>query len=551
MTSELVKRHLVTFVRVLCVLTNRQLTIVCLDLNFFDRQQGGGNLAFVELSDGTTQTSLQVVVTKEACGDQFEEVTKLLGTGASVAFIGEIVASPAKGQKIDLQATSAQVLGAAEDYPLAKKKHSLAFLREILHLRPRTHVFGAMARVRNALAFATHEFFHRRGFIYCNTPLLTGADCEGAGEMFQVTTLLQSAKDQVADIKKLPDGKADYASDFFKKPTYLAVSGQLNVESYACSLSNVYTFGPTFRAERSKTTRHLAEFWMIEPEIAFADLTENMNVAEAYIKHTLKYVLDTCAEELAFFEGKEEEWIKENKAAAEKAQMEANKAAKLAVKAAQQAKKAAAAAAAAGEPAPAAVAPSEDAEPTKKIQVGGSGAWTTMKLRDRLRNTVESPFERLTYTRAIEILQASGVQFEEKPEWGIDLPSEMERYLAEVVYQKPIMLTDYPKAIKAFYMRANDDGKTVAAMDILVPGIGELVGGSQREERLHLLEERMKDVQLSPADYAFYLDLRKYGTVQHAGFGLGFERLVRYATGLDNIKDTCMFPRAWGTPLEG
>lgn len=528
----------------------------CADNLIFDyvtncRTQGGGNLAFVELSDGTTQSSLQVVVTKEACGEGFDELTKLVGTGASVAFIGDVVESPAKGQKIDLQATVASVLGVAEDYPLAKKKHSLEYLREILHLRPRTHVFGAMSRVRNALAFATHEFFHRRGFIYCNTPLLTGADCEGAGEMFQVTTLLQSAKDVVTDIKKLPDGKADYAADFFKKPTYLAVSGQLNVESYACSLSNVYTFGPTFRAERSKTTRHLAEFWMIEPEIAFADLTEDMNVAEAYIKHTLKYVLDTCSEELAFFESKEEEWIKENKAAAEKAQMEANKAAKLAIKQAQQAKKAAAAAAAAGEAAPAEAAPSEPIAPVKKVQVAGSGAWTTAKLRDRLRNTVESPFERISYTRAIEILQASGVEFEEKPVWGMDLPSEMERYLAETVYQKPIILTDYPKAIKAFYMRANDDGKTVAAMDILVPGIGELVGGSQREERLHLLEERMKDVQLTPADYAFYLDLRKYGTVPHAGFGLGFERLVRYATGLDNIKDTCMFPRAWGTPLEG
>lgn len=507
----------------------------------------------MELSDGTSQTSLQIVATQETLGAEFEALTAKVGTGASIAVIGEIIASPAAGQKIELQAKRVQVLGTATDYPLAKKKHSLEYLREILHLRPRTLVFGAMSRVRNALAFATHEFFHRRGFIYCNTPLLTGADCEGAGEMFQVTTLLQSAKDVIGDVKKMPDGRADYAHDFFKKPTYLAVSGQLNVESYACSLSNTYTFGPTFRAEKSKTTRHLAEFWMIEPEIAFADLTENMNVAEAYIKHTLQYVLDTCADELAFFESKEEEWIAENKKAAEKAQMEANKAAKLAAKQAQQAKKAAAAAAASGEAAPAAAEPSAEpsAATTKKVQVGGSGAWTTMKLRDRLRNTIESPFERLTYTRAIEILQASGVQFEEKPEWGIDLPSEMERYLAEVVYKKPIILTDYPKAIKAFYMRTNDDGKTVAAMDILVPGIGELVGGSQREERLELLEARMKDIQLDAKDYAFYLDLRRYGTVPHAGFGLGFERLVRYATGLDNIKDTCMFPRAWGTPLEG
>lgn len=509
------------------------------------RQQGGGGLAFVELSDGTTQSSLQVVATQEKCGAEFDSMTSQLRTGASVAFIGEVIASPAKGQKIELQAEHIMVLGGApENYPLAKKKHSLEYLREILHLRPRTHVFGAMARVRNALAFATHDFFHRRGFIYCNTPLLTAADCEGAGEMFQVTTLLQSAKDVVTDIKKGADGKADYSADFFKKPVYLAVSGQLNVESYACSLSNVYTFGPTFRAEKSKTTRHLAEFWMIEPEIAFADLTENMNVAEAYIKHTLSYVMQTCADDLAFFEAKEEEWIKENKAAAEKAQMEANKAAKLAMKQAQQAKKAAAAEGAEAAPSVPVAAP-------KKVQVAGSAAWTTMKLRDRLRNTIESPFERLTYTRAIEILQASGVEFEEKPEWGIDLPSEMERYLAETVFKKPIILTDYPKAIKAFYMRANDDGKTVAAMDILVPGIGELVGGSQREERCELLEARMREVNLDAKDYAFYLDLRKYGTVPHAGFGLGFERLVRYTTGLDNIKDTCMFPRAFGTPLEG
>lgn len=511
----------------------------------------------MELTDGTTQSSLQVVATKEKSGSQFDELVEKVRTGASVAFIGSVIASPAKGQKIELQADLIQVLGGApENYPLAKKKHSLEFLREILHLRPRTHVFGAMARVRNALAFATHDFFHRRGFIYCNTPLLTGADCEGAGEMFQVTTLLQSAKDVIADVKRGTDGKADYTADFFKKPTYLAVSGQLNVESYACSLSNVYTFGPTFRAERSKTTRHLAEFWMIEPEIAFADLTENMNVAEAYIKHTLSYVMQTCPDDLAFFEGKEEEWIKENKAAAEKAQMEANKAAKLAAKAAQQTKKtkpAEGAEPSADAPAAATSTATSSAAPaaTKKIQVAGSGAWTTMKLRDRLRNTIESPFERITYTRAIEILQTCGEKFDEEPVWGIDLPSEMERYLAEVVFKKPIILTDYPKAIKAFYMRSNDDGKTVAAMDILVPGIGELVGGSQREERLELLEARMQDIHLDAKDYAFYVDLRKYGTVPHSGFGLGFERLVRYATGLDNIKDTCMFPRAWGTPLEG
>ena len=500
----------------------------------------------MELSDGTTAVSLQVVATKEKSGAEFDQLAEKAGTGASVAFIGEIIASPAAGQKIELQASHIKVLGTviggADNYPLAKKKHSLEYLREILHLRPRTHVFGAMARVRNALAFATHEFFHRRGFIYCNTPLLTGADCEGAGEMFQVTTLLQSAKDLVADVKKDASGKADYSTDFFKKPTFLAVSGQLQVESYACALSNVYTFGPTFRAERSKTTRHLAEFWMIEPEIAFADLTENMNVAEAYIKHALSYVMETCAADLALFEAKEEEWIKENKAAADKAQMEANKAAKLAAKQAQQAKKSGAAP---SEAAPAA------APVAKKVQIAGSGAWSTAKLRERLRNTIESPFERLTYTRAIEILQASGVEFEEKPVWGMDLPSEMERYLAEVVYKKPIILTDYPKEIKAFYMRANDDGKTVAAMDILVPGIGELVGGSQREERLELLGARMEALHLSEKDYAFYLDLRRFGTVPHSGFGLGFERLVRYATGLDNIKDTAMYPRAWGTPLEG
>lgn len=435
-------------------------------------------------------------------------------------------------------------------YPLAKKKHSLEFLRENLHLRPRTHLFGAMARVRSALAFATHRFFNERGFLYCNTPLLTGSDCEGAGEMFQVTTLLQTASDTVSKISMLTDGQVNYAQDFFKKPTFLAVSGQLNVEAYACSLSNVYTFGPTFRAEKSKTTRHLAEFWMIEPEIAFADLIENMDVAEAYIKHTLQYVLDHCNDDLAYFEAREAEVHKDivtrleklHKNATQKTQHTKENVTDI----------------------PPVTTPTLSSSMTtstlsplnhfknKKTDVATSSlSWTTSPLRERLANTVKSPFERLSYTKAIELLQQSGVDFEEKPVWGMDLPSQMERYLAEVVFKKPIILTDYPKEIKAFYMRANEDGKTVAAMDILVPGIGELVGGSQREERLDVLEQRIRDAKLDPDAYSFYLDLRRYGTIPHAGFGLGFERLVRYVTGLDNIKDTCMFPRAWGTPMEG
>lgn len=498
--------------------------------------------------------SLQVICERNTNESDFDEMISKGSTGSSFMFIGEVVASIGT-QKIELNAHKIVILGeASEDYPLAKKKHSLNYLREILHLRPRTRTFGAMARVRHALAFATHDFFNSRGFLYCNTPLLTSSDCEGAGEMFQVTTLLQNSKDDVSKIPTNPEtSNANYNADFFKRPTFLAVSGQLNVEAYACSLSNVYTFGPTFRAERAKTTRHLAEFWMIEPEIAFADLKEDMDVAEDYIKYTINYVLNNCRDDLAFFENLEIENQKEALAASVKMQAEANKSAKLAKKN----QKSKILEDKIEDESQDKTKDSQKSQDLEKNNVKYDPAlhfieWNTQrKLRDRLNDTVSAPFQRISYTAAIEILQNSGVLFSENPVWGIDLPSEMERYLAEVVFKKPTILYDYPKDIKAFYMRSNEDGKTVAAMDILVPGIGELVGGSQREERLDVLEGRMLSAKLDPKEYKWYLDLRKFGTVPHSGFGLGFERLVRYCTGLQNIKDTCMFPRAFSTPLEG
>lgn len=428
---------------------------------------------------------------------------KSFKTGASIFVVGEVVSSPGKGQLVEIVAQKITILGECYDsatYPLSKKKHSLEHLREHLHLRPRTRVIGSIARIRNALAFSTHKFFNERNFLYIHTPILTSSDCEGAGEMFQVTTLFSKTEDDPSKLPLDSKKKIDYKEDFFKKPTYLSVSGQLNVETFACALSNVYTFGPTFRAEMAHTSRHLAEFWMIEPEIAFADLEENMDVAEAYIKYIIKYVLDHCADDLEYLESFEEERKKE-------------------------------------------------LETEKKQQKNQKGQkpivdWKSKKLRERLENTVTQPFQRLSYTDAIDILlKVKDVKFEVEPTWGVDLGSEHETYLAEVVYQKPVILKDYPKDIKAFYMKLNDDNKTVAAMDILVPGIGELVGGSQREDRLDVLEQRIKDGGLDPEAYTFYTDLRKYGSVPHSGFGLGFERMVRYVTGIDNIRDVIPFPR--------
>jgi asparaginyl-tRNA synthetase len=418
--------------------------------------------AFVELNDGSTLSNLQVVVDPSLSG------YAQLSTGASAAVTGTLVESPGQKQKWELRATAIHLFGAcnAEEYPLQKKRHSFEFLRTIAHLRPRTNTQGAVTRLRNALACATHAFFQERGFLYVQTPIITASDCEGAGQQFLVTTL---------DLNKPPrhsDGTVDFSHDFFGKPAYLTVSGQLNGEAYACALSDIYTFGPTFRAENSNTSRHLAEFWMIEPEMAFADLQDNMECAEAYLRFAVRHILQHCAEDLEFFD-----------------------------------------------------------------------AFIEKGLLERLRLVADSPFARLTYTQAIEILKRSGKSFEFPVEWGCDLQSEHERYLAEEHCKKPLILTDYPQKIKAFYMRANEDGKTVAAMDVLVPKIGELIGGSQREERLDALEAKIRAFGLDPAAYWWYLQLRRYGSVPHAGFGAGFERLVLFATGMENIRDVIPFPR--------
>lgn len=421
---------------------------------------------FIEVNDGSTLSNFQIVVPQEISG--YSDLIQQLSTGASVAAKGNIVESPGQGQALEMQAKSLTLIGNCdpETYQLQKKRHSFEFLRTIAHLRPRTNTFGAIARVRNALAYATHQFFQDRGFLYLHTPIITGSDCEGAGKMFQVTTL------DVANPPKSPQGKVDYSLDFFAKPAYLTVSGQLNGEIYACALSDVYTFGPTFRAENSNTSRHLAEFWMIEPEMAFADLKDNMDCAEAYLKHVLKYLLDHCDEDMQFFD--------------------------------------------------------------KHISNGLIG---------RLQHVVTTPFERATYTDAVRILEKADKTFEFPVKWGLDLQSEHERYLAEVFFSKPVIITDYPKEVKAFYMRANEDNKTVAAMDVLVPNVGEIIGGSQREERLSHLEAKFAEAKLPAEDYWWYLELRKYGTVPHAGFGAGFERLIQFATGMENIRDVIPFPR--------
>ncbi|MCB1080798.1 MAG: asparagine--tRNA ligase [Chlamydiia bacterium] len=420
------------------------------------------SFAFIELNDGSCLSNFQVI----ADSSQLEG----LSTGAAIAVTGEIVKSPGNKQSYEMQAKTIRLLGACpNDYPLQKKRHSFEFLRSIAHLRPRTNTQGAVARVRNCLAFATHRFFQERGFIYLQSPIITGSDCEGAGEMFQVTTL------NLDNPPKNGEQKIDYSKDFFSQPAFLTVSGQLNAEAYATALSDVYTFGPTFRAENSHTSRHLAEFWMIEPELAFADLPIIADLAEDYLKYLVHAALENCGEDLAFFD--------------------------------------------------------------QFIEKG---------LIERLTHVQNSPFVRLTYTEAIEILEKSGRSFEFPVKWGNDLQSEHERFLAEEHCKSPIILTNYPKEIKAFYMRENDDGKTVAALDVLVPKVGEIIGGSQREERYPILKSKFEKHGLNLETYAWYLDLRKYGTVPHGGFGLGFERLVQFTTGIENIRDAIAFPRIPG-----
>ncbi len=419
---------------------------------------------FIVVNDGTFFEPLQIVYSDKLAN--FEQISKL-NVGSAIIVRGTIVATPEAKQPFELQAEEVLVEGASTaDYPLQKKRHSFEYLRTISHLRPRTNTFQAVFRVRSLIAYAIHTFFMERGFVYVHTPIITGSDCEGAGEMFQVTTL---------DVEKLPrteEGGIDYSQDFFGKQANLTVSGQLNVETYAFAFKNVYTFGPTFRAENSNTTRHAAEFWMIEPEMAFADLTDDMMLAEAMLKHIIRYVLENAKEEMNFF-----------------------------------------------------------------------NQFVDKGLVERLNHVLNSDFGHVTYTEAIEILEKHNDEFEYKVFWGCDLQTEHERFLTEKEFKRPVFVTDYPKEIKAFYMKLNDDGKTVAAMDCLVPGIGEIIGGSQREDSLETLERRMEELGLNKEDYGFYLDLRKYGSVRHAGFGLGFERCVMYLTGMGNIRDVIPFPR--------
>lgn len=421
-------------------------------------------VVFLELNDGSCFASVQVV-----CGPELaniEQVRKLT-TGSALEVVGEVIASPAAGQRVELRASEVIVVGLSDpSYQLQKKRHGFEYLRTIAHLRPRTNTFGAVFRVRSALAQAVHEFFQTRGFVYVHTPIITGSDAEGAGEMFRVSTL---------DPNKPPrtqEGAIDWHEDFFARPTYLTVSGQLNGESFALGLSDIYTFGPTFRAEDSNTSRHAAEFWMIEPEMAWCDLDDDATLAEAFVKHLLGAALERCGEDLEFF--------------------------------------------------------------NKQIDRG---------LIERLRHVLGSSFERMSYTEAVRRLEASGQKFEFPVHWGANLQAEHERYLTEVVVGRPVFITDYPTTIKAFYMRRNDDGKTVAAMDLLVPKIGELIGGSQREERLDVLTAAIVSSGLDPEHYSWYLDTRRFGTAPHAGFGLGFERLIMYVTGMENIRDVIPFPR--------
>ena len=426
------------------------------------------NFGFIELNDGSAFKSLQIVLERDKL-DNYDELTRQ-NVGAAFIAKGELVLTPEAKQPFELKATEVMVEGASTpDYPLQKKRHSVEFLRTIQHLRPRTNLFSATFRVRSVAAQAVHEFFQERGFVYVHTPIITGSDCEGAGEMFRVTTL---------DLENLPrteDGKVDFSKDFFGKSTNLTVSGQLNCENFAMAFGDVYTFGPTFRAEVSYTQRHAAEFWMIEPEMAFADLNDYMDTAEDMVKYIINRTLERCPQEMQFF-----------------------------------------------------------------------NSFVDKGLLDRLQNVVSNEFARVSYTEAVEILKNCGEKFDFPVEWGIDLQTEHERYLTEKVFKKPIFVTDYPKEIKAFYMRLNDDNKTVAAADCLVPGIGEIIGGSQREERLDVLTARLDELGLNAEDYWWYLDLRRYGSCRHAGFGLGFERMVMYLTGVSNIRDVELHPRTTG-----
>lgn len=425
------------------------------------------NVGFVELNDGTFFNPVQIVVGKD--NEDFEKSEKLKLSSAIIV-VGKLVLTPNSKQPFEIQAEKIIVEGeSTDDYPLQKKRHTFEFLRTILHLRPRTNTFNAVFRVRSRLAFAIHKFFNERGFVYVHTPIITGSDAEGAGEMFRVTTL------DLDNIPKDDDGNVDFSQDFFSKSTNLTVSGQLQAEAYALAFRNVYTFGPTFRSEHSNTPRHAAEFWMMEPEICFADLDDVCNLAEDMVRYIIKDVMENCEEEIKFF-----------------------------------------------------------------------NSFVDKNLIERLTKVANKSFKKLTYTEAVEILQKSGEKFEYPVEWGMDLQTEHEKYLSEKVVDGPVFVTDYPKEIKAFYMRLNDDNKTVAATDLLVPGIGELIGGSQREERYELLDKKMNELGFNKEEYKWYLDLRKYGGVKHGGFGLGFERMVMYMTGMSNIRDVIPFPRTVG-----
>jgi asparaginyl-tRNA synthetase len=434
------------------------------------RRDSKAGLSFVNLSDGSCFAPIQVVA--PATLANYESEVRHLSSGCSIVATGTLVPSQGQGQSFEIQASTVEVVGWVDDpetYPIQPKPHSLEFLREVAHLRPRTNLFGAVTRSRHCLAQAVHRFFHERGFYWISTPIITTSDAEGAGQMFRVSTL------DLANLPRTKDGAVDFSRDFFGKEAFLTVSGQLNVEAYCLALSKVYTFGPTFRAENSHTTRHLAEFWMIEPEIAFADLDEDARLAEEFLKYLFKAVLEERGDDMAFI-----------------------------------------------------------AERVQKDAI------------TRLQAFIDAPFERLEYTEAVELLQESGEKFDFPVEWGLDLQTEHERWLTEKHVGRPVVVTNYPEQIKAFYMRLNDDGKTVAAMDVLAPGIGEIIGGSQREERLDMLDRRMAQFGLDPAQYGWYRDFRRYGTVPHAGFGLGFERLVVYVCGLANIRDSIPYPRAPG-----
>ncbi|WP_338845162.1 asparagine--tRNA ligase [Massilia sp. W12] len=434
------------------------------------RRDSKAGISFLALTDGSCFNPLQVVAPNSLAN--YESEVLHLTAGASFIAVGRVVPSQGGGQSFEMQASKVEVMGFVDDpdtYPIQPKPHSMEFLREVAHLRPRTNIMGAVARVRHSIAQAIHRFFHEQDFYWVNTPILTASDCEGAGEMFRVSTL------DMMNFPRTPEGKPDFSQDFFGRETFLTVSGQLNVETYCMALSKVYTFGPTFRAENSNTSRHLAEFWMIEPEIAFADLAQNADLAEAMLKYVFKAVLNERADDMAFFD--------------------------------------------------------------ERVEKG---------LIAKLQGIIDKPFVRMDYTDAIEILQKSGQKFEYPVAWGVDLQSEHERFLAEKYVNGPLVLQNYPKEIKSFYMRLNDDGKTVAAMDVLAPGIGEIIGGSQREERLDVLDERMAAIGLAKEPYYWYRDLRRYGTVPHAGFGLGFERAVSYITGVSNVRDVIPFPRTPG-----